>query len=122
MDWRGSRQCCLGGWVALLRMTMEGVALLEGVATLDTMKEVALLDTMKEVALLDTMKEIALLEWVATLDTKEQTVSPKQAARAVPHPTSDASHQPEHSQTQRPKETPQTSTTPAERATERLAW
>ena len=87
-----------------------------------TMERVALLDMMKEIGLPDTMKEIALLEWVATLDTKEQTVSPKQAARAVPHPTSDASHQPEHSQTQTLKETPQTSTIPAERATERLVW
>ena len=86
---------------------MEGIALLE---------EAALLDTMKEIGLLDRMKEIALLEWVATLDTKEQ------AAPVIPHPTSDASHQPEHSRTQTLKETPQTSTTPAERATERLAW
>ena len=100
----------------LLRMTMERVALL------DMMKEIGLPDTMKEIALLDMMKEIALLEWVATLDTKEQTASPKQAAPTVPHPTSDASHQSEHSQTQTLKETPQTSTTPAERATERLAW
>ena len=100
----------------LLRMTMERVALL------DMMKEIGLPDTMKEIALLDRMKEIALLEWVATLDTKEQTASPKQAAPVIPHPTSDASHQSEHSQTQTLKETPQTSTTPAERATERLAW
>ena len=100
----------------LLRMTMERVALL------DMMKEIGLPDTMKEIALLDMMKEIALLEWVATLDTKEQTASPKQAAPTVQHPTSDASHQPEHSRTQTLKETPQTSTTPAERATERLAW
>lgn len=100
----------------LLRMTMERVALL------DMMKEIGLPDTMKEIALLDMMKEIALLEWVATLDTKEQTASPKQAAPVIPHPTSDASHQPEHSQTQTLKETPQTSTIPAERATERLVW
>lgn len=91
----------------LLRMTMERVALLEGVALPDTMEGVALLDRMEE---------------IATLDTKEQTASPKQAAPTVQHPTSDASHQPEHSQTQTLKETPQTSTTPAERATERLAW
>lgn len=77
----------------LLRMTMERVALL------DMMKEIGLPDTMKEIALLDRMKEIALLEWVATLDTKEQTASPKQAAPVIPHPTSDASHQSEHSQT-----------------------
>ena len=89
---------------------MEGIALLE---------EAALLEG---TALLDTMKEIALLEWVATLHTKEQTASPKQAAPVIPHPTSDASHQPEHSRTQTLKETSQTSTTPAERATERLAW
>ena len=100
----------------LLRMTMERVALL------DMMKEIGLPDTMEEIALLDRMKEIALLEWVATLDTKEQTASPKQAAPVIPHPTSDASHQSEHSQTQTLKETPQTSTIPAERATERLVW
>lgn len=98
---------------------MEGIALLEEAALLEG---TALLDTMKEIGLPDTMKEIALLEWVATLHTKEQTASPKQAAPVIPHPTSDASHQPEHSQTQTLKETPQTSTIPAERATERLAW
>ena len=94
--------------------------------------------TMEGAVLLDRMKEVVLLEWVATLDTKRviaspdkttapatqnsTTESPKQAAPTVPHPTADASHQPEHFQTQRLKETPQTSTTPAERAAERLAW
>ena len=108
--------------VALLRMTMEGVALPNTMKEVALLESVALLDKMKEIALLDRMTEIALLEWVATLHTKEQTASPKQAAPVIPHPTSDASHQSEHSQTQTLKETPQTSTTPAERATERLAW